>query len=82
MFRQDYLKAPSDLLLFLKLTEGYLKNRGNSNMVFISNVFGYLWGYDNNPFPTGCNEDEYYDSKSGMCSGILKRINKSIFNSL
>jgi len=62
------MKAPSDLLFFLKLTEGYLKNRGNSNLVFILNVYSYLWGYDTNASPPSCNEDEYYDSKTKMCS--------------
>jgi hypothetical protein len=65
---QDYMKAPSDLLFFLKLTEGYFKNRGTSKLIFILNIYSYLWGYDNLTPPSSCNEDEFWDNSSNMCS--------------
>lgn len=62
------MNAPSDLIFFIKLTEGFFKNRGNSNLIFILNVFSFLWGYDNTSTPPVCNENEYYDSSTQNCS--------------
>ncbi len=70
-FSQDYTKAPKDLFYFLKLTEGYIKNSGNSNLVFLYNINGYIWSYDSNTSPPSCNENEFYDPKTSMCSSKI-----------
>lgn len=48
--------------------EGYVNNRGNSKLVFLYNSNNFQWGYDSNTSPTTCNENEFYDSKTSMCS--------------
>ena len=50
------------------MTEGYFRNRGTSNLIFILKVYNFLWGPDSSGAPASCDEFEYYDNKNGMCS--------------